>query len=135
MAQAPPPPAQGAEKRYSRRVRQAGHEAARQVITWAIRHKIGTVAAGDPRGVLDLGSGRVHNKRVRDWAPGRAIAVLRDKAEAAGITLVLVNERGTSSTCPACTRRIPKAAGARVLLPALRADRVCTRRGVTPGSP
>jgi transposase len=37
--------------------------------------------------------------------------MLRDKAEAAAITLTLVDERGTSSTCPACHRRVPKPAG------------------------
>jgi IS605 OrfB family transposase len=100
-----------AQNRYARRVRQAAHEAARQVIIWAARHQIGTLVLGDPRGVLDLPAGRVHNKRLRDWAPGRAIAMLRDKAEAAGITVVLVNERGTSSTCPACARRVPKPPG------------------------
>jgi putative transposase len=37
--------------------------------------------------------------------------VLRDKAEAAGITVHLVDERGTSSTCPSCSRRVPRPAG------------------------
>jgi transposase len=100
-----------AQNRHVRRVQQAGHEAARQVITWAIRHRVGTLVVGDPRGVLDRDCGRVHNKRVRDWAPGRAIAVLEDKAAAAGITVTLVCERGTSSTCPACSRRVPKPPG------------------------
>ncbi|HXL87623.1 MAG TPA: transposase [Streptosporangiaceae bacterium] len=99
------------QARHTRRVRQAQHEAARTVITWAIEQRVGTLAVGDPRGVLDLAAGRVHNQRLRDWRPGHLIAVLRDKAEAAGITLRLVNERGTSSTCPSCARRVPKPAG------------------------
>jgi putative transposase len=36
------------EARHRRRVRQAQHEAARQVITWAVQHRIGTLAVGDP---------------------------------------------------------------------------------------
>jgi predicted RNA-binding Zn-ribbon protein involved in translation (DUF1610 family) len=68
-------------------------------------------AAGDPRGVLNLSAGRRHNQRVRDWRVGHLIRALRDKAEAAGITVKLVDERGTSSTCPACSRRAPKPAG------------------------
>jgi putative transposase len=103
--------ARTAEARHLRRVRQAHHEAARQVIGWAVEHKVGTLAVGDPRGVLDLDAGRIHNQRTRDWRPGQLIAVLRDKAEAAGITLHLVDERGTSSTCPSCRRRVPKPAG------------------------
>jgi len=100
-----------AQARHTRRVRQAQHEAARTVITWAVEHRVGTLAVGDPRGVLDLAAGRVHNQRLRDWRPGYLIAVLRDKAEAAGIALTLVNERDTSSTCPSCSRRVPKPAG------------------------
>jgi IS605 OrfB family transposase len=97
--------------RHARRVAQAQHEAARNVITWAVQHKVGTLAVGDPRGVLDLKAGRRHNQRTRDWRVGRLIRVLSDKAEAAGITVALVDERGTSSTCPSCSRRVTKPAG------------------------
>ena len=100
-----------AEARHARRVRQARHEAAKDVIAWAVEHKIGTLAVGDPRGVLDLNSGRRHNQRVRDWRVGHLISALRDKATAAGITVHLADERGTSSTCPSCARRVPKPAG------------------------
>ena len=100
-----------AQARHLRRVRQAHHEAARQVITWAAASRIGTLIVGDPRGVLDLGCGRRHNLRVRDWRVGHLISALRDKAEAAGITIRMTDERGTSSTCPACARRVPKPAG------------------------
>jgi IS605 OrfB family transposase len=100
-----------AQARHTRRIRQAQHEAAQEVIVWAVDHKIGTLITGDPRGVLSLKAGRHHNKRTRDWQVGRLITVLRDKAEAAGITVRLVDERGTSSTCPSCARRVPKPAG------------------------
>ena len=43
-----------AAARHARRVRQAQHEAAKQVITWAVANRIGTLAVGDPRGVLHL---------------------------------------------------------------------------------
>jgi len=52
-----------------------------------------------------------HNQRTRDWRIGHLITVLKDKAEVAGVSLQLVDERGTSSTCPACTSRVPKPAG------------------------
>ena len=100
-----------AEARHRRRVRQAQHEAATTVIAWAIARRVGTLAVGDPRGVLRLDAGRRHNQRTRDWRIGHLIAVLTDKAEAAGISLTLVDERGTSSTCPACRSRISKPAG------------------------
>ena len=97
--------------RHARRVRQAQHEAARSVVDWAVRQRAGTLIVGDPRGVLRLAAGRVHAKRLRDWRIGHLMAVLRDKAEAAGITVTVTDERGTSSTCPSCSRRVPKPAG------------------------
>jgi putative transposase len=98
------------EARHRRRVRQAQHEAARTVIGWAIARRIGTLVVGDPRGVLARKSGRRHNRRVHDWRIGHQhlLRCLKDKAEQAGIDLTLVDERGTSSTCPACHRRAPK---------------------------
>jgi putative transposase len=100
-----------AEARHQRRVRQAQHEAAKSVITWAVDRRVGTLAVGDPRGVLNVQAGRRHNQRTRDWRIGYLIAALKDKAETAGISLTLLDERGTSSTCPACANRVPKPAG------------------------
>jgi IS605 OrfB family transposase len=106
------------EARHRRRVRQAQHEAAKTVITWAVAHQIGTLAVGDPRGVLNLDAGRRHNQRTRDWRIGHLINVLKDKAEAARISLTLVDERGTSTTCPACRSRVPKPPGRALACPA-----------------
>ena len=75
-----------AEARHRRRVRQAQHEAAKTVIAWAVARRIGTLAVGDPRGVLSLPAGRRHNQRTRDWRIGHLISVLEDKAEVAGIS-------------------------------------------------
>ncbi|WP_309233895.1 transposase [Micromonospora sp. ATA51] len=99
------------EGRHRRRVRQAQHEAARTVVSWAVEQRVGVLHVGDPRGVLDLAAGRRHNLRLRQWQIGRLLQVLTDKATLAGITVHLVDERGTSSTCPACRRRIPKPRG------------------------
>jgi transposase len=96
---------------HRRRVAQAHHEAAAQVIAWSVARRVGTLRTGDPRGVLGLDAGPRHNKRIRDWRIGHLLRALQDKAARAGITAVLVDERGTSSTCPSCTRRVPKPAG------------------------
>ena len=63
------------EARHRRRVHQAQHEAAKTVIAWAVDRRIGTLAVGDPRGVLKLDAGRRHNQRTRDWRIGHLIAV------------------------------------------------------------
>ncbi|MFE9960467.1 RNA-guided endonuclease InsQ/TnpB family protein [Micromonospora sp. NPDC005299] len=99
------------EGRHRRRVRQAQHEAAATVVAWAVRERVGVLHVGDPRGVLDINAGRRHNLRLRQWQVGRLLQVLTDKATLAGITVHQVNERGTSSTCPTCQRRIPKPRG------------------------
>lgn len=99
------------EGRHRRRVRQALHEAAKIVVDWAIEHRVGTLTVGDPRGVLDKPAGRRHNLRLRQWQIGRTLRILRDKAVLAGIRVHLVDERGTSSTCPACRKRITKPRG------------------------
>ncbi|GAB3972215.1 RNA-guided endonuclease TnpB family protein [Actinoallomurus acanthiterrae] len=101
------------EARHKRRVRQAQHEAAKAVVGWAVQRRVGTLVVGDPRGVLDLKAGRRHNRRVNDWRVGYLLRCLKDKAEQAGIRVVLVDERGTSSTCPACDWRVPKPTGRR----------------------
>ena len=75
------------EARHRRRVRQAQHEAAREVITWAAERRVGTLAVGDPRGVLAIKAGRRHNRRTRDWRLGHLISALHDKAQQAGITV------------------------------------------------
>jgi putative transposase len=107
-----------AEARHRRRVRQAQHEAAKTVVTWAADRRIGTLAVGDPRGVLNIPAGRRHNQRTRDWRIGHLITALKDKAEVTGISLTLVDERGTSSTCPACRSRVPKPPGRVMTCPA-----------------
>jgi len=99
------------EVRHRRRIQQTQHESAKMVINWAVAHRVGTLTVGDPRGVLDRDAGRRHNLRLRQWQIGRTIQILTDKAELAGITVHLVDERCTSSTCPACLKRIPKPKG------------------------
>jgi putative transposase len=101
------------EARHRQRLAQAQHEAAKAVVEWAIAQRVESFVVGDPRGVLALDAGRCHNQRTRDWRVGQAIARLRDKATVAGIRLVLVDERGTSSTCPACRSQVPKPKGRR----------------------
>jgi IS605 OrfB family transposase len=134
------------EARHRRRVRQAQHEAAKTLIGWAVARRVGTLAVGDPRGVLNLDAGRRHNQRTRDWRVGHLIAVLKDKAEVAGISVQLVDERGTSSTCPACRSRVPKPAGRVLACPACQftghrdltaAANIAARRGggTTPAIP
>ena len=60
----------------------------RRARTLDARHRRRITQAG-----LTIDAGRRHNLRLRQWAPGQAIARLRDKAAQAGLTVHLVNER------------------------------------------
>jgi IS605 OrfB family transposase len=101
------------EARHRRRVHQAHHQAAKQVITFALQQRVGTLVVGDPTGITEQDVGRVQNWRLRQWRRTHLVQALRDKAEQAGMVIRLVDERGTSSTCPACHRRVAKPNGRR----------------------
>jgi IS605 OrfB family transposase len=99
------------EARHRRRVHQAHHQAAKQVIAFAVQQRVGTLLVGDPNGITKQDAGRVQNWRLRQWRRTHLLHALHDKAEQAGLAVRLVDERGTSSTCPACQRRVPKPTG------------------------
>jgi IS605 OrfB family transposase len=99
------------EGRHRRRVAQATHEAARTVIDFAVKERIGTLVVGDPRGLLKRDSGGRQNLALRNWKPGQMICALTDKAALAGIDVELVDERGSSSTCPRCGAKVAKPKG------------------------
>jgi putative transposase len=105
------------EARHRRRVHHAHHQAAKQVIAFALQQRVGTLVIGDPTGITTQDVGRVQNWRLRQWRRTHLVQALRDKAEQAGIVVRLVDERGTSSTCPACHQRVPKPTGRRFHCP------------------
>jgi putative transposase len=72
---------------------------------------------GDPTGITAQDAGRVQNWRLRQWRRTHLAQALRDKAEQVGIMVRLVDERGTSSTCPACHQRVAKPSGRRFRCP------------------
>jgi IS605 OrfB family transposase len=97
-----------AEARHRRRIHHAQRQAAKQVVAFALQERIGTLVVGDPTGITKRNAGRVQNLRLRQWRRTHLVQALHDKAELAGIVVRLVDERGTSSTCPACRRRVAK---------------------------
>ena len=75
------------------------------MIAFAVQHQVGTLLVGDPKGITGQDVGRVRNLRLRQWRRTHLLHALQDKAEQAGIIVRLVDERGTSSTCPACRQQ------------------------------
>jgi IS605 OrfB family transposase len=105
------------EARHRRRVRQAQHEAAKQAIAFAVRQQVGTLLIGDPKHITSQNVGRVQNLRLRQWRRAHLVQALRDTAERVGIQVHMVDERGSSSTCPACRQRVPKPKGRKFSCP------------------
>jgi IS605 OrfB family transposase len=105
------------EARHRRRVHQAQHQAAKQVVAFAVQRRVGTLLVGDPKGITERDVGRAHNLRLRQWRRSHLLQALKDKAERAGIMVRLVDERGSSSTCPACQHRVAKPKGRRFRCP------------------
>ncbi len=99
------------EARHRRRLRQAHHEAARSVVTWAAERHLGTLVVGDLGGITATDAGRRHNLALRSWRHAHLLGALRDKAEVAGMAVMIVDERGTSSTCPRCRSKVSKPKG------------------------
>lgn len=106
-----------AEARHRRRVHHAHHVAAKTAVEWAVQRGVGTLVVGHPKGIRDRPAGRIQNRRLATWRLAHLLGAVRDKAERAGITVIAVNERGTSSTCPQCQRRVPKPKGRRFACP------------------
>jgi IS605 OrfB family transposase len=80
-----------AEARHRRRVHQAQHEAAKQVVAFAVEHRVGMLLVGDPKGITRHDAGRVQNLRLRRWRRTHLLQALRDKAVLAGIIVRLVS--------------------------------------------
>ena len=73
--------------------------------------RVGTLRVGDPKGICNRDAGPRQNLRLRTWRRTHLIGALKDKAELAGIRVVEVDERGTSSTCLLCRQKVPKPRG------------------------
>ena len=89
----------------TRRLRDKRHKGTGKVIDFCVKHEVGELYMGDPRGVRKLKSGRHHNQRIARWEVGKDMDYLGHKAERAGIACSTGDERGTSSRCPQCGHR------------------------------
>jgi putative transposase len=84
-----------------RRARDLEHKVSRAVVDWATERHVATLVIGDVR---DVANGKrlsaKSQQKIGVWSHGRQRAYITYKAEAAGITVTLVDEAYTSQTCP-----------------------------------
>lgn len=85
-----------------RRIEHLEHAGTAKAVRWCVNHHAGVVYLGDPDGVRDNAQGNRHNQRMGQWTYGRTAELLKYKLRRLGIKLTLVDERGTSGTCPKC---------------------------------
>jgi putative transposase len=85
-----------------RRARDLEHKVSRAVVDWAAARQVHTLVIGDVRDMADgKHLGAKSQQKIGVWSHGRQRAYMTYKAEATGITVVLVDEAYTSQTCPA----------------------------------
>jgi putative transposase len=89
--------------KQKRRARDLEHKASRAVVNWAKERQVSTLVIGDVREVAD--GKRLNAKsqqKIGLWSHGRQRQYITYKAEAAGMSVVLIDEAYTSQTCPKC---------------------------------
>lgn len=92
--------------RQQKRTRDIEHKVSRAVVDWAKERQVGTLAIGDVRDVADgKRLGAKGQQKIGLWSHGKTRQYITYKAQTAGISVELVDEHGTSKTCPACGRQ------------------------------
>lgn len=86
------------------------HVLTRWLINLAVAHNVSTILVGELKGIrAGKDWGDVGNQKLHAWPFSKIISLLTYKAALAGILVIKVLEKNTSTTCPACGRRVKKA--------------------------
>jgi putative transposase len=92
-----------------RRTRDIEHKVSRAVVDDAVERKAGTLAIGDVRdsagGERMAGMAAMSQQIISLWSHGKTRQYITYKAQAAGITVELIDEHDTSTTCPRCAHQ------------------------------
>ncbi|GAW32791.1 RNA-guided endonuclease TnpB family protein, partial [Carboxydocella sp. JDF658] len=86
------------------------HVLTRWLVDLAIAHNVSTIVVGELKGIrADRDWGDAGNQKLHAWPFSKIISLLTYKAALAGIRVVKVSEKNTSTTCPVCGERVKKA--------------------------
>lgn len=86
------------------------HVLTRWLVNQAIAHDVSTIVVGELKGIrTDKDWGDLGNQKLHAWPFSKIITLLTYKAALAGIRVVKVSERSTSTTCPVCGKRAKNA--------------------------
>ncbi|HEV2368302.1 MAG TPA: zinc ribbon domain-containing protein [Acidimicrobiales bacterium] len=87
---------------------QANFAAANHVKAFVVANRVSKVVYGDPVTVGEKDCGVVHNRRIRRWPRAQQRDALVRRLEELAISAQGIDERGSSSHCPACGARATK---------------------------
>lgn len=86
------------------------HALTRWLVNLAITHNVSTILVGELKGIrVDKDWGDTGNQKLHAWPFDKIIKLLTYKAALAGIRVIRVPEKNTSTTCPVCGKRVKKA--------------------------
>jgi len=86
------------------------HILTRWLVNQAVARDVSTILVGELKGIRQNKDwGDVGNQKLHAWPFNKIVDLLTYKAALAGIRVVNVPERGTSTTCPVCGKRVKKA--------------------------
>jgi len=86
------------------------HVLTRWLINLAVAHNVSTILVGELKGIrAGKDWGDAGNQKLHAWPFDKIIKLLTYKAALAGIRVVKVLEKSTSTTCPVCGRRVKDA--------------------------
>jgi putative transposase len=110
LARYKPRAAQKLMKKYSnrekRRTRDLCHKISKKIVNFAKQHNLG-ILMDDLKGIRKrIRYGRQMNRRLHSWNFRMLQFYIDYKAKLAGLNVVYVNPRGTSSLCPICGGRL-----------------------------
>ncbi|AVX21210.1 putative transposase [Carboxydocella thermautotrophica] len=86
------------------------HVLTRWLVDLAVAHNVFTIVVGELKGIrADRDWGDAGNQKLHAWPFSKIMSLLTYKAALAGIRVVKVSEKNTSTTCPVCGKRVKKA--------------------------
>lgn len=80
------------------------------LVNLAVKHNVSTIVIGELKGIRrGKNWGDSGNQKLHTWPFGKIFTLISYKAALAGIRLIKVSERSTSTTCPICAKQVKKA--------------------------
>jgi putative transposase len=93
-------------KKVARQLKDALHKLTTKLVSTLHNNGVQTVVVGDIRDIRkNTDHGHTANQRLHQMPSGQVRQMLTYKAERRGMQVILVDERYSSRTCPACSRR------------------------------